>query len=153
MSRARVVFNQVLSNSVDEAQFALTFGLQDAANIADAEQLQETLKKLASEELVPVRHAASRCSADLNQAYGLLREALAVDRPQVVKYAQDRLKDLATSVGQDAAGFRGQQSRSEPPQCHAGRADFRYRQQYKTYSPCASASSAIGRRSPTIWRR
>ena len=40
MSRARVVFNQVLSNSVDEAQFGLVFGLQDAAKIADAERLQ-----------------------------------------------------------------------------------------------------------------
>ena len=47
MSRARVVFNQVLSNSVDETQFALTFGLQNAAKITDAEQLQATLKKLA----------------------------------------------------------------------------------------------------------
>ena len=34
MSRARVVFNQVLSNSVDEAQFGLVFGMQDAAKIA-----------------------------------------------------------------------------------------------------------------------
>ena len=31
MSRARVVFNQVLSNAVDESQFALVIGLQSAA--------------------------------------------------------------------------------------------------------------------------
>ena len=31
MSRARVVFNQVLSNSVDETQFGLVIGLQNAA--------------------------------------------------------------------------------------------------------------------------
>ena len=99
MSRARVVFNQVLSNSVDETQFALTFGLQNASSITDAEQLQASLKKLASEELV--RYGSSlTLLAELNQAYGLLREALAVDRPQVVKYAQDRLKDLAASVDQ-----------------------------------------------------
>ncbi len=56
MSRARVVFNQVLSNSVDEAQFGLVFGLQDAAKIADTEQLQQTLKTLAERELVGLRH-------------------------------------------------------------------------------------------------
>ncbi len=97
MSRARVVFNQVLSNTVDETQFALTIGLQSAGEITDAEQLKATLKKLADQELA--RYGTSlTLLAELNQAYGLLREALAVDRADVIKYAQDRLKDLATSV-------------------------------------------------------
>ncbi len=97
MSRARVVFNQVLSNSVDETQFALTFGLQNAATITDADKLQATLKNLASQELA--RYGTSlTLLAELNQAYGLLREALAVDRPELIKYAQDRFKDLTESV-------------------------------------------------------
>ena len=97
MSRARVVFNQVLSNSVDETQFALTFGLQDAASITDAEKLQATLKNLASQDL-PRYGTSLTLLAELNQAYGLLREALAVDRTELIKYAQDRFKDLTTSV-------------------------------------------------------
>ena len=97
MSRARVVFNQVLSNTVDETQFALTIGLQSASEITDAEQLKATLKKLADQELA--RYGTSlTLLAELNQAYGLLREALAVDRADVIKYVQDRLQDLATSV-------------------------------------------------------
>ena len=68
MSRARVVFNQVLSNSVDETQFGLMFGLQSAAEITDAEQLKATLKKLAEQELVALRHqpdAARRAQSGL----------------------------------------------------------------------------------------
>jgi len=97
MSRARVVFNQVLANSVDEAQFGLVFGLQDAAKIADAERLQETLKTLAERELVAYGTSLSLLS-DLNQAYGLLREALAVDRTELLKYVQSRFQDLTISA-------------------------------------------------------
>ena len=69
MSRARRCSTSAV-NSVDETQFALTFGLQNASSITDAEQVQGTLEKLASEELV--RHGTSlTLLAELNQAYGL----------------------------------------------------------------------------------
>ena len=55
MSRARVVFNQVLSNTVDETQFALTIGLQSAGEITDAEQLKATLRNLRP-GTGPLRH-------------------------------------------------------------------------------------------------
>ena len=97
MSRARVVFNQVLANSVDEAQFGLVFGLQDAAKIADAEKLQQTLKTLGERELVAYGTSLSLLS-DLNQAYGLLREGLAVDRTELLKYVQSRFQDLTISA-------------------------------------------------------
>jgi methyl-accepting chemotaxis protein len=97
MSRARVVFNQVLSNAVDETQFALTYGLQSAGGIADTDQLKDTLKKLADQELT--RYGTSlMLLADLNHAYGLLREALALDRAEQLKYTQSRLQELAMSV-------------------------------------------------------
>ena len=97
MSRARVVFNQVLANSVDEAQFGLVFGMQDAAKIADTERLQQTLKSLAERELVAYGTSLSLLS-DLNQAYGLLREGLAVDRTELLKYVQSRFQDLTISA-------------------------------------------------------
>jgi methyl-accepting chemotaxis protein len=97
LSRARVVFNQVLSNAVDETQFALVFGLQSAGEIADADQLKATLKKLAEQELS--RYGTSlMLLAELNQAYGLLREALAIDRSEQINYTQSRFKDLTASV-------------------------------------------------------
>jgi phosphoglycerate-specific signal transduction histidine kinase len=130
MSRARVVFNQVLANSVDEAQFGLVFGMQDAAKIADAERLQQTLKALAERELVAYGTSLSLLS-DLNQAYGLLREALAVDNPELLKYTPESVSGPHHQRGQDAAGVGGQESRSEPPQCHASRAGFRYRQRQR----------------------
>ena len=97
MSRARVVFNQVLSSSVDETQFALQIGLQSAGEIADADQLKATLKSLAEQELA--RYGTSlTVLAELNQAYGLLREALAVDRAEQLNYIVNRFKDITTSV-------------------------------------------------------
>jgi methyl-accepting chemotaxis protein len=97
MSRARVVFNQVLSSAVDETQFALQIGLQSAGEIADADKLKATLKKLADEELA--RYGTSlQLLAELNQAYGLLREAIAVDRAEQLEYTLGRFKDITTSV-------------------------------------------------------
>jgi methyl-accepting chemotaxis protein len=97
MSRARVVFNQVLSSSVDETQFALQIGLQSAGEIADADKLKATLKSLAEQELA--RYGTSlTVLAELNQAYGLLREALAVDRAEQLNYIVNRFKDITTSV-------------------------------------------------------
>jgi methyl-accepting chemotaxis protein len=97
MSRARVVFNQVLGNAVDETQFALTFGLQSAADITDADKLKTTLKNLADQELA--RYGTSlTLLAELNQAYGLLREALAIDRQELLNYTQSRFQDLTMSV-------------------------------------------------------
>ena len=98
MSRARVVFNQVLSNSVDETQFALVIGLQSAGEIADAEQAQGHAENLAGARTGPAYGTSLTLLAELNQAYGLLREALAVDRTELLKYVQSRFQDLTTSV-------------------------------------------------------
>jgi methyl-accepting chemotaxis protein len=97
MSRARVVFNQVLSNAVDESQFGLVIGLQNAAGLADPGQLKTTMKDLAERELVAYGTSLSLLS-DLNQAYGLLREALAVERAELLNYIQNRFQDLTMSV-------------------------------------------------------
>ncbi len=97
MSRARVVFNQVLSNTVDETQFALVYGLQNAGQITDADQLKSALKNLAEQELARYGNSLTLL-AELNQAYGLLREALAVDRPDLITYTQNRFRDITMSV-------------------------------------------------------
>ena len=82
----------------------MTIGLQGAAEITDAEQLKATLRKLADQELA--RYGTSlTLLADLNQAYGLLREALAVDRAELIKYAQDRFKDITASVDKTLQEF------------------------------------------------
>ena len=104
MSRARVVFNQVLSNAVDEAQFGLVIGLQNAAGLADPDQLKTTLKTLSERELVAYGTSLSLL-AELNQAYGLLREALTADRAELLKYAQDRFQDLTISVDKTLQEF------------------------------------------------
>ena len=97
LTQARATFNQVLANAVDEAQFGLVFGLQSAAEITEPDQLKTTLKNLAERELSAYGTSLSLL-ADLNQAYGLLREALALDRAERLAGTLDRFQDLTTRV-------------------------------------------------------
>ena len=88
-----MVFNEVLSISRRRARDSAWCSgpAETLPRIADADQLQETLKTLAERELVAYRTSLSLLS-DLNQAYGLLREALAVDRAEMLEYVQSRFR-------------------------------------------------------------
>jgi methyl-accepting chemotaxis protein len=97
LTRAGASFNQVLANAVEDAQFALVFGLESAGEIAEPDDLKKALKGLSDRELSAYGTSLSLV-AEINQAYGLLREALASDRAALLVPAVDRFHALSARV-------------------------------------------------------